>query len=393
MLNIKDYRKKKQKDEFKQKLIRHRLVIIYRTVLALAAVIVAGILLFINYKNKVYSGYEVVQEYERQDADESDYIMSNGNVLKYSQDGAEVFDASNHVIWNETYEMQNPMVATCRDSVAICDYKGNKIYVINDAGEQGIIETKLPITNLSVSQQGVVAAVLEDGDTTRIFLYSKEGEELINIKCTMSQSGYPVDLSLSDDGIKLGVSYMRIEKGELKSSVAFYNFGDVGQNEIDNYASGYDYVDTVVPKVKFINSSTAFALGDNRFSVYKGNQKPTSVFDLILNEEVQSVFYGNKSVGLVFRTSESEMKYRIDVYDESGNLSLSQKFDIDYTDIILKDDIIIIYNDSRCKIYNLNGVEKFNGEFEEPVLLLVPTEQNSKYTLVNRDSVKTIRLK
>ena len=35
------------------------------------------------------------------------------------------------------------------------------------------------------------------------------------------------------------------------------------------------------------------------------------------------------------------------VYDESGNLSLSQKFDIDYTDIILKDDIIIIYNDIR----------------------------------------------
>lgn len=393
MLNIKEYKKKKEKDEFKQKLVKHRLVILYRVVLALAVTVAAAILVYINYQNKIYTDYEVIQEYERQDADAANYIICNGKVLKYSQDGAEVFDASNNVIWNETYEMQNPMVATCKDSVAICDYQGNMIYVINETGEQGIIKTKLPITNISVSQQGVVAAVLEDGDVTRIYLFSKEGEELINIRCTMSQNGYPVDISLSDDGIKLGVSYMRIEKGELKSSVAFYNFGDVGQNEIDNYASGYDYIDTVIPRLEFINSSTAFALGDNRFNVYKGSQKPTSAFEVILNEEVQSVFYGNRSVGLVFRTGEGDNKYRIDVYNEDGILSLSQKFDIDYTDIILKDDLIIIYNDSRCVIYNMSGVEKFNGDLLDSVLLLVPTEQKSKYILVNRDIVQTIRLK
>lgn len=393
MLNIKEYRKKKDKDEFKQKLVRHRLVILYRAALAAVVLTAAAILIYIHYQNKIYVDYEVIQEFERQDADAAHYMVCNGKVLKYSQDGAEVFDSSNNVIWNETYEMQNPMVATCKDSVAICDYQGNMIYVINETGEQGIIKTKLPITNISVSQQGVVAAVLEDGDVTRIFLFSKEGEELINIRCTMSQNGYPVDISLSDDGIKLGVSYMRIERGELKSSVAFYNFGDVGQNEIDNYASGYDYIDTVIPRIKFINSSMAFALGDNRFNVYKGSQKPTSAFEVILNEEVQSVFYGNKSVGLVFRTGEGDNQYRIDVYNEDGGLSLSQKFDIDYTDIILKDDLIIIYNDSRCRIYNIKGVEKFSGDFMEPVLLLVPTEQKSKYTLVNRDIVQTIRLK
>lgn len=393
MLNIKEYKKRKEKDEFRQKLVKHRLEIFYRSVLIIVVVAVSAVLLYINYQNKIYTDYEVLQEYERHDADESSYMICDGNVLKYSQDGAEVFDSSNHVLWNETYEMQNPMVAVCQDSVAVCDYKGTRIYVINGAGEQGLIETKLPITNISVSKQGIVAAVVEDSDVTRIFLFSKAGEELINIKCTMSQSGYPVDISLSDDGIKLGVSYVRIDGGELKSSVAFYNFGDVGQNEIDNYASGYDYVNTVVPKIKFINDSTAFSLGDNRFTVYKGSQKPISVFDLILDEEVQSVFYGNKSIGLVFRTGESEQQYRIDVYDENGTLCLSRKFGVDYTDIILKDDLITIYNDSRCEIYNLNGVEKFSGDFDESVLLLVPAKQKSRYMMVNRDSIKTIQLR
>lgn len=393
MINFKDRFKKKEKDEFRTKLIQHRLVILYRTVLAIVAVVVICLVVYMNYENMVYTGYDIVSESERNDAENATYVANNGKILKYSQDGAEVFDGENTGLWNVTYEMQNPVVATCQEYVAIGDYKGNKIFVMNGAGEQGEIETKLPITNFCISGQGVVAAVMEDTSATRINVYSKEGEELLTIKCTMSQSGYPIDLSLSEDGIKLAVSYMRIENGQLVSSVAFYNFGEVGQNETDRFTGGYDYIDAVVPKVKFINNSTAFALSNGRFILYKGNQKPVSHYEALLSDEVQSVFYGDKSVGMVFRTGNAENKYRIDVYDETGNLSLSQTFNMDYTDIILRDDLVIIYDDSQCEIYNLKGVKKFEGKFEDPALLLVPTESKTKYILVNRDNTQIIKLK
>ncbi len=392
-MNGKALFQKKEKDEFHTKVVQHRLVIFYRISLAIITLVVLCLVIYMNYESMVYTGYDVVTESERSDADNATYRMVDGKVLKYSQDGAEAFDGENQGLWNVTYEMQNPNVAICKDYVAIGDYKGNRIYVMNAEGEKGEIETKLPITNFCISAQGIVAAVLDDGDNSKICVYSKEGEELLLIKCTMNQSGYPIDLSLSDDGIKLIVSYMRIENGNLISSVAFYNFGEVGQNETDRFTGGYDYVDAIVPKVKFINNSTAFALSDGRLVLYKGNQKPVSVFEGLLSEEVQSVFYGQHSVGLVFRTGKSDNKYRIDVYDEDGNISLSKEFNLEYTDIILGKDSIIIYDDSECKIYDLKGTCKYEGIFDKPALLLVPTESRTKYVLVNRETIQTIKLK
>lgn len=392
MLNLRNYKKKKEKNEFHSKLIKHRLVVIYRTILVLVTIVIVGLVIYLNYENKIYSGYDVISSVERQDSDTAIYLNYSNNILKYSQDGAEAFDSSNKVLWNETYEMQDPAVKTCGEYVAIGDYKGNRILVINNLGKQGTIETKMPVSNFCISSQGVVAAVLEDDEITRIQMYSKTGEELVNVKCTMTQSGYPIDISLSDDGCKLAVSYMRIQNGELRSSVAFYNFDDVGQNEIDRYVSGYDYLDTVIPKVKFINNSTAFCVGDNRFVIFKGNQKPMSEFETSLDEEVKSVFYSEKNIGLVYRISDGNNKYRIDVYNEDGELSLKQEFNMEYTDIILKNDFVIIYNDTKCIIFNKNGVKKYEGEFTDSTLLVVPTDSKTKYILINREESQTIRL-
>lgn len=392
MLNLRNYKKKKEKNEFHSKLIKHRLVVIYRTILVLVTIVIVGLVIYLNYENKIYSGYDVISSVERQDSDTAIYLNYHDNILKYSQDGAEAFDSSNKVLWNETYEMQDPSVETCGEYVAIGDYKGTQILVINNSGKQGTIETKMPVSNFCISSQGVVAAVLEDDEITRIQMYSKTGEELVNVKCTMTQSGYPIDISLSEDGCKLAVSYMRIQNGELRSSVAFYNFDDVGQNEIDRYVSGYDYIDTVIPKVKFINNSTAFCIGDNRFVIYKGSQKPMSQFETSLDEEVKSVFYSEKNIGLVYRMSDGNNKYRIDVYNEDGELSLKQEFNMEYTDIIIKNDFVIVYNDTKCMIFNKNGVKKYEGEFTDATLLVVPTDSKTKYILINREEAQTIRL-
>ena len=76
-----------------------------------------------------------------------------------------------------------------------------------------------------------------------------------------------------------------------KGSVAFYNFSSVGQNFVDNFASGADYVDAVIPYLTFINGDTAFAVADNRLVIYSGDQRPKSTADVSLEEEIQSIFY------------------------------------------------------------------------------------------------------
>lgn len=389
--------KSREEDEnfrsYNSQVRRHRFLVATRIITISVIIIIAIVAFYVSYENKQYTEYEIITEEERSDSEAAEYIPYNGNVIKYSQDGAEAFQGNNTAIWNETFEMQNPLIATCENYAALGDFKGNKIYVVNSEGDSGEIDTKLPVSTFCVSRQGVVAAVLEDDNETKINIYSAEGVQLAAIKCTMTQSGYPIDVALSNDGQKLGVSYVRIEDGQLKSSVAFYNFGEVGQNETDNYVSGYDYVDAVVPRIKFINDSTAFGLGDNRFVIYKGSQKPVSIAETFLNEEVRSVFYGKDRVGLVFYNMGLDNKYRMDIYNDKGELESSLPFDIEYTDIVFKDDMIIIYNERECTIYRANGNIKYTGNFIDPVLLLVPTENKTKYILVNRDGVQTIRLR
>ena len=41
---------------------------------------------------------------------------------------------------------------------------------------------------------------------------------------------------------------------------------------------------------------------------------------------------------------------------------------------------------------NLNGDIRFDGMFEDPVLLMVPTDRMSKYILVNRSMTQEIQL-
>ena len=160
------------------------------------------------------------------------------------------------------------------------------------------ISTNLPIRDLSVSASGIVAAVLDDSDVTWVYVYNSKGEAPVMFRTTMSQSGYPIDVSLSPNSTLASISYLAPQDNGIKSSVAFYNFGEVGQNEIDNYMSGFDY-QTIVPHVEYMSSELAYALADDRLMFYEGAQKPVSKAEVLLQEEIQAVYHNEQYVGLV----------------------------------------------------------------------------------------------
>ncbi len=383
----------KNKDEFETKVRRHHISVMLRTLVILAALFGIGAAVYYHFVNVEYTEYTILSKSMRTDADTARYMSYNGNVLKYSQDGAEAFDSDNNALWNMTYEMSDPKVVYCQNFVALGDLGSTSIYVMDTQGTQSMIQTKLPVTDFAVAAQGVVAAVLDDSRAVRIVLYTREGNQLATVKCTMSQSGYPISVSLSPNGTLLGVSYVRVENGQLCSSVAFYNFGGVGQNEIENYVSGYNYPDTIFPVLKFLNDSRAVAVGSDRLVFYSGNEKPESLSENAVNEEIQGLYFGDNKTALVYRSGNSINGYRVDIYDVTGKMLHSQEFNMAYTDIQLGNDLIIIYNDRDCLIYNLKGDRKFAGRFEDAALLMAPTSSRSRYILVNRDTVETIRLR
>ena len=372
-------------------IFKHRMIKVLGVVAVAAALIAVMALLNRDYQNTTYEDYEILSKSVRTDSDTSKYLAYNGHVLKYSRDGAEAFDGTDSALWNVTYEMQDPRVATCGDYVALGDKRGTQIIVIDSADNLNHIETKMPVLNFAVSKQGVVAAVLEDTGFSWIKLFDKSGSELASIRCSMSESGFPIDISLSDSGILLAVSYARIEGEELKSSVAFYNFGGVGANESDHYMSGYDFEGTLIPRVHFMDDSTAFALGDNRLIFFSGQQKPEKIREYDFDKQIDGLYYGKDRVALVYRASGDD-QFTADVYNLSGENVISQRFDLDYSDIQVTSDRLVIYNENRCLIYNLKGKLKFDCLFDDPTILCAPTSNTRKFVLINRETSQLIRL-
>lgn len=381
-----------KKIEFEKKLRRHKITNLYRIGIIVLIVLILLISAYYNYQRQVYTDYDVNKKITYSEAQSARYLEFNGNILRYSQDGASAFNINNDMIWNETFEMQNPVADSCGDYAALGDYMGTTIYIFNSEGLKGTIDTSTPLRNFSVAGNGNVAAVMEEEDVTWIKLFDVNGVNIASDKTTMARSGYPVRIDLSDDGILMSVSHLFVDSGVLSSSVAYYNFGAVGQNEIDNLVSGYTYTNTIISHVKFMNSDTAFAIGDDRFVIYKGAQKPESTYEKLISEEILSVFNNNQYVGLVFDDSSTENRFRIEVYNDEGTLVCNQGFDIDYSNIAFYKDLIVIYSAEECEIYNMSGLKKYSGAFEQSATIMIP-ESKSKYLIVSGDCMEEIKLK
>ena len=359
--------------------------------ISIVAMLFLGALIFL-WKNSVYTSYSEISSFTRITGSDSVCLNHNGKVITYSKDGISSMDTKGNIVWNETYQMQDPIVVVNENAVAVGDYNGHIIYVMNEKGKVGEIDTNLPIRDLCVSKTGIVAAVLKDSKITRLNLYNAKGNELVKSECRMSQNGYPVAVALSDSGEVMEVSYLYVDSGSMKSSVAFYNFSDVGQNSVDRLVSGNEYADTVVPYVGFLGKDGAFSVGNNRVSFYGGTDKPVSIAEKLLSEEIQAVYTGTDHVGLVYIDTTGVALYRIDVYDKKGNIVLSQNIDIDYQNILIQKNSIVIYNNTECVMYSMSGKEKYRGTFGKSVSLLVSVNKNNRFIMVSPDSIDIIEL-
>ncbi|MDO4293663.1 MAG: DUF5711 family protein [Eubacteriales bacterium] len=398
MTDIREYLQRKEKKEdkksedFKAQIRAHRLKLLVRSVLIVGVLAAMSAAAYFLLKNQTYTGYTVVSVTERHQTSGSSLTAYQNGFITYSKDGISYTDYKGNAMWNQTYDMQEPKVSVNGGRVAVGDYNGNLIYNIAQDGTVKQIDTNLPIKNLSVSANGVVAAILEDGDVTWINVYNPSGEKAVGIKTTMAKSGYPMYISLSDTGRLMLVSYLKVESGSMKSVVSFYNFDEVGQNYTDTMVSSYEYADAIVPFAVFGGSDMAFSVASNQFMIYEGDQIPKNIFQNFLQEQIRDVRYSDGRIGFVFEGTDGSSKYRIDLYDSSGKLTLSVPFNMEYRDILISGDELIIYNEAECMIMTLHGREKYNGAIPEQTQLLKPLGGN-RFLAVTRDSMDLIEMK
>ena len=372
--------------------IRRRHQIRFYTILLIVVLVAALVLAYFIYeKTKIYDSANMTNTVSRQDVFQSQILPLGENLLTYSKDGANCMDAQGNLLWNMTFGMQNPMVSVCRETAAFADYGSSTIYVHTKEGNTAEIDTSMPIRKITVSEKGIVAAVLEDVNLTWIYLYDMNSTVIAYFRTTMEKSGYPVDVDISPSGELVCVSYYYLDSGVKRSSVAFYNFGEVGQNNIDNYVSGYNY-DEFVPYVEFMDNGTAFAASTGRLSLYEGKQKPVSVAENLISDEVLSVYNSEDNVAVIYENTSGNKRYRLEVYNSKGDMVSKEEFDFDYAGVALGKEWYVIYGNTDMYVATISGEKRFEGKYSKSIKLVIPTNLQSKYYVVTDSSLDTVEL-
>lgn len=372
---------------------RHRTFRILRVLVILLILAGIGAYLYVRYRGKVYEEYDVIQTVDRAKVDGATDVKLGNSILTYSRDGAHSLDVKGVITWNQTFEIQDIQLATCMNVSAICGYNGHDVYVQSSESQLGQIQTNLPIKNVTVAATGRVTAILEDTNVIWMNTYEPSGQNVYEGQFHMNQSGYPCAISLSPNGDLLAVSFIFVEEGNIATNVAFYNYGPVGDNQSDQLVSTFTYRDMIVPEIHFMTNGAAFAVGDNRLMFYSGEQVPTTKKEHILDREVKAVYYDQNYVGLVFASDKPEARYLLQVFNASGDKVAERYFDMDYLGIFFEDKNYVIYSASECVIYSTSGIKKYEGKFDKPISLMIPTDSPYRYRVVTDSSIDVIQLK
>ena len=361
------------------------------TIIGIVCALLLAIYLFCVYRT--YNNYKVRKTIKIETGTNSQYQAFGEFVVKYSNDGISYINGT-ETIWNEAYEMKSPIVDVCGDYLAIADKNSNTIYIFNKKGKVGEVNTSYPIIKIEVAQQGVVAALLEEASANYIELYDKEGNLIVSHKSLLSENGFPLSFSISNDGEKMMTSYLSIKEGSTENQVIFYNFSNVGEDEVDRVVGTFNqYGETIVPAVYFVSNEDAIAIGDNVLTIYKMKEKPTIRKEIKFDKEIQKVFYNEKYVGLIFENSKGDTPYKMEVYSLSGEKIMSKEIEMNLDHVKFAGKNVLMYDDVTCELISLKGVVKFKHVFTKQLDAIVPMESTNTFLLMTKNKIEEISLR
>lgn len=365
-----------------------------KTALIIAGIILLVIILLVGYKiydkNKVYTAYKVEYNTKLDEDVDNEYYEFGQGIVRYNSDGV-AYILSGKEVWNHGFEMKSPIMDVSGDYLAVAEEGSNEISLYDVSGKKYSLSTSYPVRDVEVSEKGVVAGLLKDEKANYIEVIAKDGTQIAIGRTVLEGDGYPISISISNDAEKIAASYISVTGGEAKTKIVFYNYSEVGKNESDRIVGGFnDYDGTIVPKIEFLNNNTVVAFGDNLFTIYTIDEKPSVVKRVKIKKEIKSIVYNDKYICMVVEDNE-KLKNNLEIYDLKGNKILDKVIKFQYTKMSMADESVLFYNDTECEIISKSGVEKFNYKFNSGISALLPLS-DTEYIFATSGNVQQITL-
>lgn len=373
---------------------RHKKMITFTIVICTIAAVALFVYILNSVVNKYYTEFEVLVATPRKDSNSVQYKEYAEGVLKFSSDGAAGIDAKGNILWNGSYDMNNPQADVCGQYVVIGDIGGKEWYIYNGKDSGTRFEETLSVVQVQVSQQGIVAVMLEDKDSNEIHIYNPYGDAqtlLAEIPTNVTEDGYPMDISISDDGKKLVTVYFCVNDGVGESRVSFYNFDEIGKDKVNRIVGGVEYGETLVHNVEFIDNNTMCILMENGFALYSMEELPEEIITESIEQEIRSVVLGSSGVGFVLDSDEEGWQEFV-LYHLTGKKMLSKKIDYEYETVSMIGEEIVFLSDLEGIILRNTGSEKFHYRFFKRMEYIFGTNEKNTYIFVDEANIEKVKL-
>lgn len=354
----------------------------------LIALILVGI--YFLLQRQTYSTVETVQYYENVSLDNPGYKSYLNGVIKFTRDGIAFLNKSGEEVWNQPCQMSNPFVEVRGEVAIVCDRAGTSILVFEESGLKGEIKTTRPIERVSVSEQGIVAAILKDDSTPKIICYDATGNILIEQNTSLEHTGYPIDIALSAEGNVLLVSYLMAASEGIQTKVVYYDFGGKDIDKKDFKIHEQVYEGSVVPVVDYLDKDTSILVADDQVVLFEGREELVETACIPVYE-ISNIAYNEKNIVMLVKEEVSSM-YKLKVYNMSGELISETEMGREYGNIDLFGNQIILYEENECCIFTKDGICRYKGEMETEILEIFPLIGLNKYMMINANGFYEIRL-
>lgn len=369
---------------------RKRIFTIVMIVIILAIVVITYkvVVEAIGYSN----GYSIGWSMGREEGATAKYVEYGNGFLKYSSDGIAYFGNDMKSIWNQTYTMRNPVVNICGDKIAVADVGGTSICVYDQKGYVNSIDTAMVINQAEVTKNGLIVAVVGDATVNYIVMFNTKGDKVYEIKANLTGDGFPMDIAVTSDGMKLMASFLYVSGESMKTNVVFYNFSEIGQNETERLVGGFNHYNSmIVPEVAFLSDKRAIAIGENVLSIYTMGEYPKLATEVAIENKIEKVFYNSDYIGIVTLNEEGTDSYLLTVYNSNGSKKFTYAFDEDYNTMKFDDKSVVMFNNNKLKIINMSGHSLFDGPLDMQIENIVSTSSRGRYILVSSKYIQRIQ--
>ena len=381
-------------EDLDEQIREHRKYILKRVLQVIAIIVVLIIGVELANALRSFDDYEVRDTIDGGSSGATQYKMFGTCLLEYSNDGISCIAQSNDIIWNQSFEMAAPEVQICGEYLVVYDAAGTKLFIMTESGLEKSLEMTSPIQTVCIANQGTIAVLMKENQESQVKLFDKKGNELANGKFYGDKGGFPIDIALSKDGTKLAVDMVDVTKGKVNTTISFYNFGSVGQSEVDNNVGTYTFEGVLVPEIDYVSNSRVIGMGTGKLLVFDGSQKPELSREIEIVEEVLSFFHNEKYIGIVYDNAEVENSWHIKVMDMRGKTVMENDTTIPYNSIeFLSNNEICVMNETQCEIFTIHSIKKFAYEFDKELSKILATDKGEYYTFIFKDTIEEVKLK